>query len=76
MRGMRSDFDPNIEIDWSVIKQIWPYLLEYKSRIFLAMLCLIAAKVASVGMPFILNRSSTTLTPNLLIRSSLSSRCL
>jgi len=56
MRGMRSDFDPNIEIDWSVIKQIWPYLLEYKSRIFLAMLCLIAAKVASVGMPFILKQ--------------------
>ncbi len=54
MRGMRSDFDPSTNIDWSVIKQIWPYLLEYKARIVLALLCLVAAKFASVGMPFIL----------------------
>ncbi|WP_255375118.1 ABC transporter transmembrane domain-containing protein, partial [Oleiphilus sp. HI0061] len=54
MRGMRSDFDPNREIDWSIIKQIIPYLLEYKQRIALALLCLVAAKVASVTMPFIL----------------------
>lgn len=54
MRGIRSDFDPSTEIDWSVIKQIWPYLLEYKARIVLALFCLVAAKFASVGMPFIL----------------------
>lgn len=54
MRGMRSDFDPSTKIDWDVIKQIWPYLLEYKARIVLALLCLVAAKFASVGMPFIL----------------------
>ncbi|WP_368664605.1 ABC transporter transmembrane domain-containing protein, partial [Oleiphilus sp. HI0086] len=46
--------DPNREIDWSIIKQIIPYLLEYKQRIALALLCLVAAKVASVTMPFIL----------------------
>jgi ATP-binding cassette subfamily B protein len=51
---MRSDFDPNTKIDWAIIKQIWPYLLEYKARIVLALLCLVAAKFASVGMPFIL----------------------
>ena len=50
MRGMRSDFDPSTKIDWAIIKQIWPYLLEYKARIVLALLCLVAAKVASVGM--------------------------
>lgn len=54
MKRMRSDFDPSTKIDWSVIKQIWPYLLEYKARIMLALLCLVAAKFASVGMPFIL----------------------
>lgn len=54
MRAMRSDFDPSTKIDWSVIKQIWPYLLEYKARIVLALLCLVAAKFASIGMPFIL----------------------
>jgi len=54
MRGMHSDFDPNSKMDWSVIKQIWPYLLEYKARIALAFVCLVGAKVASVVMPFIL----------------------
>jgi len=54
MRGMRSDYDPNIKIDWSVIKQIWPYLLEYRYRVCLALSCLVAAKLASIAMPFIL----------------------
>ncbi len=54
MRGMRSDYDPNLKVDWSVIKQIWPYLLEYKYRVCLALSCLIAAKIASITMPFIL----------------------
>jgi ABC-type transport system involved in Fe-S cluster assembly fused permease/ATPase subunit len=54
MRGMRSDYDPNIKIDWSVIKQIWPYLLEYRARVCLALSCLVAAKLASIAMPFIL----------------------
>ncbi|MHA6965913.1 ABCB family ABC transporter ATP-binding protein/permease [Zobellella denitrificans] len=31
-----------------------PYLLDYKGRIALALLCLVAAKLASVGLPFIL----------------------
>lgn len=56
MRGMGSDFDPNKEIDWSVVKQIWPYLLEFKARIAVALLCLVGAKIASVGMPFILKQ--------------------
>lgn len=51
---MRSDFDPSKKIDWSVINQIGPYLLEYRARIILALLCLVAAKFASIGMPFIL----------------------
>jgi len=54
MRGMRSDYDPNIKIDWSVVKQIWPYLLEYRARVCLALSCLVAAKLASITMPFIL----------------------
>jgi len=54
MRGMRSDYDPSLKVDWSVIKQIWPYLLAYKARVSLALLCLVAAKLASSAMPFIL----------------------
>ena len=54
MRTMRSDFDPNQKVDWSVLKKVWPYLTEFKSRVALALLCLVLAKVASVSMPFIL----------------------
>jgi ATP-binding cassette subfamily B protein len=53
---MGSDFDPDQKIDWSVVKQIWPYLTEFKRRVFLALMCLVLAKVASVGMPFILKQ--------------------
>jgi ABC-type transport system involved in Fe-S cluster assembly fused permease/ATPase subunit len=56
MRGMGNDYDPNKEIDWSVVKQIWPYLTEFKTRVAIALLCLFAAKTASVGMPFILKQ--------------------
>ncbi|MFY0700026.1 MAG: metal ABC transporter permease, partial [Bermanella sp.] len=56
MRSMGSDFDPDQAIDWSVVKQIWPYLTEFKRRVFLAVMCLVLAKVASVGMPFVLKK--------------------
>ncbi len=54
MRGMGSNYDPNKPVDWSVIRQIWPHLMEYKRRVGLALFCLLAAKLASIGMPFIL----------------------
>lgn len=41
-------------INWRVILLIWPYLLEYKRRIGLAVICLLAAKASSVGGPFLL----------------------
>ena len=42
------------DVDWRVVSQLWPYLFEFRSRIALALLCLIGAKLASVGLPFIL----------------------
>jgi ATP-binding cassette subfamily B protein len=56
MRGMGNDYDPNQEVDWSVVKKIWPYLTEFKVRVGIALACLFAAKLASVGMPFILKQ--------------------
>jgi ATP-binding cassette, subfamily B, heavy metal transporter len=41
-------------LNWRVIERLTPYLLEYKIRIFLALICLVVAKLASVGLPFIL----------------------
>ena len=54
MRGMRSDYDPDHQVDWSIVKQVWPYLLEYRGRVMLALSCLVFAKLAGVGMPFVL----------------------
>ncbi len=54
MRGMGNDYDPNTTIDWSIFRQVLPYLTEFKSRVAMALLCLIGAKSASVAMPFIL----------------------
>lgn len=42
------------DVNWTTLKQLWPYLFEFRGRIGLAMLCLVAAKLASVGLPFIL----------------------
>ena len=42
------------DVNWATLKQLWPYLFEFRGRIALAMLCLVAAKLASVGLPFIL----------------------
>ena len=53
MRGMSQDVTPK-PIDWSVLKTLFPYLLEFRTRIALAVVCLVLAKLASVGLPFIL----------------------
>ncbi|WP_114325051.1 ABCB family ABC transporter ATP-binding protein/permease [Candidatus Colwellia aromaticivorans] len=39
---------------WHIIKDIFPYLIEYKSRVLFAVGFMILAKVASVCLPFIL----------------------
>jgi ATP-binding cassette, subfamily B, heavy metal transporter len=68
-------------LNWRVIERLTPYLLEYKLRIFLALICLVVAKLASVGLPFILkdivdtlslpqgqsSLESSTLTPVVLV---------
>ncbi|MCC7113571.1 MAG: ABC transporter ATP-binding protein/permease [Burkholderiales bacterium] len=40
--------------DWKTIREILPYLFEWRGRIAAALACLIAAKVANVGVPLIL----------------------
>ena len=53
MRSMRTDVSIK-EVNWSSLKSLLPYLFEFKTRIFLALLCLVGAKLANVGLPFIL----------------------
>lgn len=40
--------------DWRVIRDLLPYLLEYRFRVLLALSCLIAAKFANLGIPILM----------------------
>ncbi|QOL25057.1 ABC transporter ATP-binding protein/permease [Thalassotalea sp. LPB0316] len=52
------------KLNWHVLKLVYPYLLEFKWRISLAIVCLILAKVASVYLPFVLKDVVDTLDKN------------
>ncbi|TMH17319.1 MAG: ABC transporter ATP-binding protein/permease [Betaproteobacteria bacterium] len=49
--------------DWHTVRTLLPYLLAYKGRVALALSCLIAAKVANVGVPLVLKQIVDSLTP-------------
>ena len=59
----RQDFDPAKKINWKIFQVIWPYLLEYKVRIGIAIVCLVLSKTASVYGPFLLKDIVDTLNP-------------
>ncbi|MDO9315244.1 MAG: metal ABC transporter permease, partial [Burkholderiaceae bacterium] len=40
--------------DWSTLKKLLPYVWQWRHRVALALTCLIAAKVANVGVPLLL----------------------
>ena len=46
--------DPDKSINWKVFRLIYPFLVEHRKRVAIALLCLIASKAASVSAPFIL----------------------
>ncbi len=48
------DSEPDQKINWHVIRIIWPYLMEYRGRVLLALGFLVLAKLGSVVGPFIL----------------------
>ncbi|KUJ81631.1 ABC transporter ATP-binding protein/permease [Microbulbifer flavimaris] len=45
---------PLSEVHWGALKTLFPYLLEFRRAVILALLCLVGAKLASVGLPFLL----------------------
>ena len=52
MRGARG-YSPNTwSGDWSVLKSLLPYFMEFRGRVILAMVCLVLAKLATVTLPF------------------------
>lgn len=42
--------------DWRVLKSLLPYLWEYRTRVVFAMIFLIAAKLANIGVPLLMKR--------------------
>jgi ATP-binding cassette subfamily B protein len=54
MRHGSYDNPPNEKINWQILRIIWPYLLEYRNRVLLALGFLILAKLGNVIGPFIL----------------------
>jgi ATP-binding cassette, subfamily B, heavy metal transporter len=57
MRSNRYPTDQDSPFNWRVLLQLLPYFTEFKGRVWLAFLCLIAAKLASTGLPFVLKHT-------------------
>ena len=49
--------------NWKNIRTLLPYLLEFKGRVAVALLCLTAAKFANVGVPLIMKEVIDALDP-------------
>ncbi len=42
--------------EWHVLRTLLPYVLEYKWRVAFALVCLVAAKLANVGVPLVMKQ--------------------
>ena len=51
--------------EWRVLGLLAPYVLEYKWRVVIALGCLVAAKLANVGVPLVMKRVVDGLDPRL-----------
>jgi ATP-binding cassette, subfamily B, heavy metal transporter len=54
MRKSGQIVDNNAKIDWSVLKQLLPYLKEFRGRILIALSFMVLAKLSTIALPFIL----------------------
>ena len=56
MKGIhaRTEDPHTSRTDWKNLRRLFPYLWEFRGRILLALLCLMIAKVATVGVPVVL----------------------
>lgn len=49
--------------DWATLKTLVPYLWAYKGRVIAALVCLVAAKFATVGVPIVLKHMVDAMVP-------------
>ena len=61
MRSSDYAADAEKKINWKVFQIVWPYLLEYRSRIIIALAFLVLSKGASISGPFLLKNIVETL---------------
>ncbi|MGA1693286.1 MAG: ABCB family ABC transporter ATP-binding protein/permease [Burkholderiaceae bacterium] len=54
LRSAAADHPPSARSSWAVIRDLIPYLLAYRTRIAVALAALLAAKLATVGVPVLL----------------------
>ena len=59
--------------DWQTILSLLPYLTAYKARVGFALGCLIAAKVANLGVPIVMKSIVDRLTPAAHLKSLIGS---
>jgi ABC-type multidrug transport system fused ATPase/permease subunit len=52
MRGSKNYSTNTWSGDWSVLRSLLPYFMEFRGRVIIAMICLVLAKLASVALPF------------------------
>ncbi len=50
--------------DWATLKRLAPYLWEYKWRVMAALVFMVGAKLANVGVPMLLKTLIDTMSPN------------
>lgn len=65
MRRNRQPINDDDPVKWQVLSQLIPYLFEFKQRVALAILCLVAAKLASIGLPYVLKYTVDSLNGDL-----------
>ncbi len=53
--------------EWRAVATLLPYLWEYKWRVFLALVCLVTAKLANVGVPLVMKEVVDDLDPTLAL---------
>jgi ATP-binding cassette, subfamily B, heavy metal transporter len=51
--------------DWATLGRLFPYLWRYKWRVMAALVFMVGAKVANVGVPLLLKQLVDTMNPNL-----------
>jgi ATP-binding cassette, subfamily B, heavy metal transporter len=55
---------PRSHSDWATLERLIPYLWEYKGRVVAALVLVVLAKLANVGVPVLLKTLVDTMSPN------------